>query len=87
MRQMSSLGKEILEVLGIKRGCIIFGRRVRSLKKYLRELLERQDKKIRESKALFGLKMATSVKDNKKCFYKYINGKRKGKVQPLFFIG
>ncbi|RMC20710.1 hypothetical protein DUI87_01562 [Hirundo rustica rustica] len=24
--------------------------------------------------------MATSVKDNKKCFYKYINGKRKGKA-------
>ncbi|TRZ16554.1 hypothetical protein HGM15179_010607 [Zosterops borbonicus] len=24
--------------------------------------------------------MATSLKDNKKCFYKYINGKRKGKA-------
>ncbi|TRZ10607.1 hypothetical protein HGM15179_016504 [Zosterops borbonicus] len=37
-------------------------------------------KKIREAKAQFELQMATSVKDNKKCFYKYINGKRKGKA-------
>ncbi|RMC05539.1 hypothetical protein DUI87_18735 [Hirundo rustica rustica] len=31
-------------------------------------------------KPLFVLKMATSVKDNEKCFYKYIDGKRKGKA-------
>ena len=65
--------------LGIKRGCIFFGRRVRSLKKYLRELLEHVGKKIREAKTLFEVKMATSVKDNKNYFYKYVNGKRKAK--------
>ncbi|RMC12138.1 hypothetical protein DUI87_11273 [Hirundo rustica rustica] len=37
-------------------------------------------KKIREAKAQFELRMATSAKDNKKCFYKYINAKRKGKT-------
>ncbi|NXM61588.1 RTXE polymerase, partial [Illadopsis cleaveri] len=37
-------------------------------------------KKIREAKAQFELRMATSVKDNKKCFYKYMNAKRKGKT-------
>ncbi|RMC06903.1 hypothetical protein DUI87_16353 [Hirundo rustica rustica] len=37
-------------------------------------------KKIKESKAQFEFKMVNSVKDNKKCFYKYINGKRKGKA-------
>ncbi|RMB89237.1 hypothetical protein DUI87_34386 [Hirundo rustica rustica] len=37
-------------------------------------------KKIREAKAQFELRMATSVKDNKKCFYKYINAKRKSKT-------
>ncbi|NWZ36396.1 RTJK polymerase, partial [Brachypodius atriceps] len=37
-------------------------------------------KKIREAKAQFELRMVTSVKDNKKCFYKCINGKRKGKT-------
>ncbi|RMC22481.1 hypothetical protein DUI87_00795 [Hirundo rustica rustica] len=36
--------------------------------------------KIREAKSQFELKMAISVKDNKKCFNKYINGKRKGKA-------
>ena len=44
-------------------------------------------KTIRDAKALFGLKLATTVKDNKKYFCKYINCKRKGKVLPLFFIG
>ncbi|NXX31359.1 RTJK polymerase, partial [Nicator chloris] len=34
-------------------------------------------KKIREAKAEFELNLATSVKDNKKSFYMYINGKRK----------
>ncbi|NXY64185.1 PO11 protein, partial [Callaeas wilsoni] len=36
-------------------------------------------KKIREAKAKLELKLANSVKDNKKSFYKDINGKRKGK--------
>ncbi|NXV07351.1 RTJK polymerase, partial [Cettia cetti] len=36
--------------------------------------------KIREAKTQFTLNVATSVKDNKKCFYKYINGKTKGKT-------
>ncbi|RMC18187.1 hypothetical protein DUI87_05068 [Hirundo rustica rustica] len=37
-------------------------------------------KKIRKAKAQFELRMATTVKDNKKCSYKYINAKRKGKT-------
>ncbi|KAJ7399008.1 hypothetical protein BTVI_119314 [Pitangus sulphuratus] len=36
-------------------------------------------KKIRETKAKFELNLATSVKDNKKSFYRYINSKRRGK--------
>ncbi|NWT73742.1 LORF2 protein, partial [Prunella himalayana] len=35
-------------------------------------------KQIREAKAQFELNLVTSVKNNKKSFYKYINGKRKG---------
>ncbi|NXH24775.1 PO11 protein, partial [Myiagra hebetior] len=35
--------------------------------------------KLREAKAQLELKLATSVKDNKKYFYKYINSKSKGK--------
>lgn len=36
-------------------------------------------KEIRKAKAQLELKMATSVKDYKKCFYKCINSKRRGK--------
>ncbi|TRZ14353.1 hypothetical protein HGM15179_012750 [Zosterops borbonicus] len=35
---------------------------------------------LTEAKAQFKLKLATFVKDYKKCFYKYINGKRNGKT-------
>ncbi|NWI57793.1 RTJK polymerase, partial [Calyptomena viridis] len=37
-------------------------------------------KKIREAKARFEFKLSTSVENNKKSFYKYINGKRKDKI-------
>ncbi|NWT77802.1 LIN1 transcriptase, partial [Lanius ludovicianus] len=50
------------------------------LRKCLRGLLGLVGKKIREAKAQFELKLATSVKKNKKTIYKYINGKRKGKI-------
>ncbi|NXM00374.1 LIN1 transcriptase, partial [Tyrannus savana] len=36
-------------------------------------------KKVRDTKVQFEVKLATSVKDNKKSFYKYINNKRRGK--------
>lgn len=36
-------------------------------------------RKIREAKAQLELKLATSMKDYKKCFYKCINSKRRGK--------
>ncbi|KAJ7415920.1 hypothetical protein WISP_75283 [Willisornis vidua] len=36
-------------------------------------------KKIRETKAQFDMNLATSVRDNKKSFYKYINNKKGGK--------
>ncbi|NXQ37762.1 PO22 protein, partial [Catharus fuscescens] len=44
---------------------------------------------IREAKAHFKLHLATFLRDNKKCFYKYINGKRKCKINlcPLLDVG
>lgn len=36
-------------------------------------------RRIREAKSQLELNLATSVKDNKKYFYKYITGKRRGK--------
>jgi len=35
--------------------------------------------KIRRAKAQLELYLATAVKDNKKCFYKYISSKRRAK--------
>ncbi|KAJ7423618.1 rna-directed dna polymerase from mobile element jockey-like [Pitangus sulphuratus] len=54
----------------------------------LRRLVQREEfrnivrscrKKIRETEAQFELYLATSVRDNKKCFYQYINSKKRGK--------
>ncbi|KAK4824953.1 hypothetical protein QYF61_021641 [Mycteria americana] len=45
--------------------------------------------KIRRAKAQLELNLATAVKDNKKCFYKYISNERRAKenLQPLLDVG
>ena len=45
--------------------------------------------KIRRVKAQLELHLATAVKDNKKCFYKYIINKRRAKenLSPLLDVG
>ena len=45
--------------------------------------------KIRKAKAHLELSLATAVKDNRKCFYKYINTKRRTKenLHPLLDAG
>ncbi|KAK4811177.1 hypothetical protein QYF61_019808 [Mycteria americana] len=45
--------------------------------------------KIRRAKAQLELNLATAVKDNKKCFYKYIHNKRRAKenLHPLLDAG
>ena len=45
--------------------------------------------KIRRAKAQLELNLATAVKDNKKCFYKYISNKRRAKenLHPLLDAG
>ncbi|KAK4821004.1 hypothetical protein QYF61_010735 [Mycteria americana] len=57
-----------------------FGRRDRQLRRTTRML-----EKIRRAKAQLELNLATAVKDNKKCFYKYISNKRRAKenLHPL----
>lgn len=46
-------------------------------------------KKIRNAKAQLELNLATAVKVNKKCFYKYINYKTmtKERLHPLLDVG
>ncbi|NXM07615.1 PO22 protein, partial [Tyrannus savana] len=43
-------------------------------------------KKIRETKAKLELDLATSVRDNKKSFYRYINNKRRDKEKLHFLL-
>ena len=45
--------------------------------------------KIRRAKAQLELHLATAIKDNKKCFHKYISSKWRDKenLHPLFDVG
>jgi len=45
--------------------------------------------KIRRAKAYLEINLATTIKDNKKCFYKHINNKRRAKdnLHPLLDVG
>ena len=43
--------------------------------------------KIRRAKAQLELNLATAVKDNKECFYKYISNKRRAKENLHPFVG
>ena len=45
--------------------------------------------KIRRAKAQIEVNLATAIKDNKKCFYKYISNKRRAKknLHPLLDVG
>jgi len=46
-------------------------------------------KKVRRAKAQLELSLATPIKDNKKCFYKYISKKRQANenLHPLLDAG
>jgi len=50
-----------------------------------RGLIRSCREEIRKAKAQLELRLATAVRDNKKCFYKYINNKKRAKesLHPL----
>jgi len=54
-----------------------------------RDLIRSCRQKIRKTKAQLELRLATFVGDNKKCFYKYINNKKRAKenLHPLLDAG
>ncbi|TRZ15396.1 hypothetical protein HGM15179_011710 [Zosterops borbonicus] len=74
------IGKEVLDELRNKKRMHHFWKEGQVPQEVFKGDARACRKKMREAKARFELKMATSVKDNKRCFYKYINGKRKGKA-------
>jgi len=48
-----------------------------------RGLVRSYREEIRKAKAQLELRLATVVRDNKKCFYKYINTKKRAKENLL----
>jgi len=54
-----------------------------------RGLIRSCREEIRKAKAQLELRLATVVRDNKKCFYKYINNKKRAKenLHPLLDVG
>ncbi|NXG02146.1 PO22 protein, partial [Sakesphorus luctuosus] len=73
------LKREILkEIKGKKRAYQLLKKRLVTHEE-CRDLVRSCRKKIRETKAQFEVNLATSVRENKKCFYKYINNKRRDK--------
>lgn len=72
---------------GRKTEFVSSGRRDRQLRETRRKLPAYAERKIRKAKAQHKLSLAIMVKDNNKCFYKYINGKRRAKRESPSFTG
>ena len=74
------MGKEVLEKLRNKKRMDSLWKEGQISQEVFKRAARVCRKKIKEGKAQFELKMTTFGKENKKCFYKYINGKRKSKT-------
>lgn len=56
-----------------------FGRRIRQLEEEHKDAVKSHTEKTNKVKIQLELNLATAVKENKKCFYKYINNKEQAK--------
>ena len=85
-RRPACLNRELLLGLRKKGGSTTYGRKGRRLK--YRGLVRLCREEIRKAKAQLELKLATVIRDNKKCFYKYINNKKNAKesLHPLLDV-
>ncbi|KAK4817892.1 LOW QUALITY PROTEIN: hypothetical protein QYF61_002061 [Mycteria americana] len=72
-------------IIGRKKGVYHFWKKGQATQEEYRDLVKSCREKIRKAKAQLELKLATVVRDNKKCFYKYINNKERAKenLPPL----
>lgn len=73
------MSKQLLEELREKKRLYHLWKEGKASQGMFKEVVRLCRNKIREAKAQLELKLATSVKGNKKYFYKYINAKKKGK--------
>jgi len=88
-RQQAWLNRELLLGLRRKRRVYHFWKQEQVTQEEYRDLIRLSREKIRKAKAHLELSLATVVRDNKKCFYKYINNKKRAKenLHPLLDAG
>ncbi|KAJ7416490.1 rna-directed dna polymerase from mobile element jockey-like [Willisornis vidua] len=73
------LNREILKEIKEQKGDYQLWKKGLATHEEFRNIVRVCRKKIRETKVQFEINLATSVRDNKKHFHKYINNKRRGK--------
>ncbi|PKU42802.1 rna-directed dna polymerase from mobile element jockey-like [Limosa lapponica baueri] len=82
------LNKELLVGLREKRRVYHLWMKGQATQEEHRDLVRLYREKIRKAKAQLELNLAINIRDNKKCFYKYINKKRVGEnLHPLLDVG
>ncbi|KAK4810604.1 LOW QUALITY PROTEIN: hypothetical protein QYF61_007341 [Mycteria americana] len=84
-RRPARLNRELWLELRKKRRVYDLWKEGQATQEEYKDVVRLCNEKIRRAKAQQELNLATSIKDNKKCFYKYINNKRRAKenLQPL----
>ncbi|KAK4810586.1 hypothetical protein QYF61_007323 [Mycteria americana] len=84
-RRLARLNRELWLELRKKRRVYDLWKEGQATQEEYKDVVRLCNEKIRRAKAQQELNLATSIKDNKKCFYKYINNKRRAKenLQPL----
>ncbi|GAB0201721.1 mitochondrial enolase superfamily member 1 [Grus japonensis] len=84
-RRLAWLKRELLLGLREKRRVYHSWKKQQATQEEYRDLVRSCRDKSRKAKAQLQLNLATDVRDNKKCFYKYINNKKRAKenLHPL----
>ncbi|GAB0208240.1 mitochondrial enolase superfamily member 1 [Grus japonensis] len=87
-RQLAWLKRELWLGLRKKRRVYHSWKKGQATQEEYRDLVRSCRGKIRKAKAQLELNLATVVRDNKKCFYKYINNKKRAKenLHPLLDV-
>ncbi|KAK4828902.1 hypothetical protein QYF61_001460 [Mycteria americana] len=88
-RRPAWLNRELLLRLRKRRRVYHFWKKGQATQEEYRDLVKSCRERIRKTKAQLELNLATVVRDNKKCFYKYINNKKRAKenLPPLLDAG
>ncbi|GAB0209753.1 hypothetical protein GRJ2_003441000 [Grus japonensis] len=86
-RRPAWLNRELWLELGEKRRVYGLWKKGQATQGDYKDVVRLCREKIRRAKAQLELNLATVIKDNKKCFYKYISNKRRTKAQRVVVNG